>query len=122
MTWTPRTYGLAAAAASAIASVFELVRVIATGGVAHGETQLSAFLLGISFSVVLGIAALGLAMHRQLGWIAGVWGIIVALSYGVVLRAAGNVIGIAYMALSFVLFPLLVKSLPWYRSETVSAS
>jgi hypothetical protein len=113
-----RSYGLVAAGAAAVASAFELIRVIINGGVALGQNALSSFIEAFSFSIVLGIAAVGLAAHRHFGWIAGIGGAVVALSYGIVLRAAGNLIGIAYMFLGIALFALLVKSLPYYRTES----
>lgn len=113
-----RTYGLVAAAAAAVAAAFELIRVIVTGGAARGQNELSSFIEALSFSIVLAIAAFGLATHRQIGWIAGIGGAVVALSYGVVLRAAGNTIGILYMFLGVLLFPLLVKCLPYFRTES----
>jgi len=115
-----RNYGLAAAGAAAVASAFELIRVILNGGAARGQNALSMFIEALSFSIVLAIAAVGLAAHRQIGWIAGIGGSVVALSYGIVLRAAGNLIGIPYMFLGIVLFALLVKSLPYYRSEELA--
>jgi hypothetical protein len=111
-----RTYGLAAAGASAVASAFELIRVIANGGVAEGQNVVSTFIEAISFSAVLGLAAFGLATHRAFGWTAGIGGAVVALSYGIVLRAAGNLIGIPYMFLGIILLGLLVKTLPYYRT------
>jgi hypothetical protein len=112
-----RNSGLAAAGVTAIAAAFELVRVIVTGGAGRGQTAAGVLSEAIVFALVLGLAAVGLALHRQIGWIAGVGAIVVALSYGVVLRAAGDPIGIAYMVLAIVLFPLIVKSLPYYRTE-----
>jgi hypothetical protein len=112
-----RTYGLAAAGAAAAASAFELIRVLATGGAAAGQTPTWTIIEAALFSVVLAITAFGLATHRQIGWIAGIWGAVVALSYGIVIRAAGNTIGILYMFLGIVLFGLLVKTLPYYRTE-----
>ena len=112
-----RTYGLAAAGAAATASAFELVRVLASGGVARGQTSAWSIAEAAMFSGVLALTALGLALHRQFGWIAGTWSVVIALSYGVVLRAAGNTIGILYILLGPVLLALLVKSLPYYRTE-----
>lgn len=111
-----RTYGLAAAGAGAAAAAFELIRVLANGGAALGQNALSSFIQAFSFSIVLGVAAVGLAAHRAFGWIAGIGGAVVALSYGVFLRAAGNLIGIPYMFLGILLFALLVKSMPYYRT------
>lgn len=111
-----RTYGLAAAGAAGAAAVFELIRVIANGGAALGQNALSSFIMALSFSSVLGGAAIGLVAHRSFGWIAGIGGAVVALSYGIVLRAAGNLIGIPYMFLGILLFGLLVKSMPHYRT------
>jgi hypothetical protein len=117
-----RTYGLAAAGAAAVASAFELFRVTVTGGAALGQNALSSFIEMASFSLVLAVAAVGLAAHRHFGWIAGIGGAVVALSYGIVLRAAGNLIGIPYVFLGIVLLALLVKSLPYYRTEAESAA
>ncbi len=115
---TLRTYGLTAAGAAAVASTFELIRVIVSGGAATGQNALMSFIDMFSFSLILGIAAFGLAARRQVGWIAGIGGAVVALSYGIVLRAAGNLIGILYMFLGIALFALLVKTLPYYRTES----
>ena len=111
-----RTYGLAAAGAAGAAAAFELVRVIATGGAALGQNALSSFIMALPFSIVLGVAAVGLVARRSFGWIAGIGGSVVALSYGIVLRAAGNTIGIPYMFLGILLFGLLVKCMPRYRT------
>ena len=111
-----RTYGLAAAGAAGAAAAFELVRVIANGGAALGQNALSSFIMAFSFSIVLAVAAVGLVAQRSFGWIAGIGGAVVALSYGIVLRAAGNLIGIPYMFLGILLFGLLVKSMPHYRT------
>ncbi|MDB4934530.1 MAG: hypothetical protein JWP87_1502 [Labilithrix sp.] len=113
----PRTSGLAAAAISALCSGFELVRVIAIGGRERGFATSGSLFMAILFSVVLALAALGLAAHRQLGYVAGVLAAISALSYGVVLRAGGNAIGIAYMFAAMAIFALIVRSLPYYREE-----
>jgi hypothetical protein len=114
---SPRTYGLAAAAVCALASGFELIRVIANRGLERGVATPYSFVLAVIFSVILGVAALGLAMHRQLGYVAAVLAFVAAMSYGSVMRSAGNMVGIAYIFVAAALFPLIVKSLPYYREE-----
>jgi hypothetical protein len=113
----PRTYGLAAAAISAASSGFELIRVIVTGGVERGYAAPWSIVFAITFAIVMGITAVGLALHRQLGYVAGVFAVVIAMSNGISLRAAGNLVGIAYLFVGALMFPAIVRSLPYYRAE-----
>src|SRR4051812_36206515 len=112
----PRTFGLIAAAMTAATSTFELIRVLANHGAAHGIAPAWSYTGALLYATVMAIAAVGLAIHRQLGWVAGSVGVITALTYGVVLRAGGNWVGVLYMGVAAAIFPLLVKSMPYYRT------
>jgi hypothetical protein len=118
----PRIYDFGAALLAAGLSVFEIVRMIVSGGITGGHNMLSTLIGGVIFSAVLGAAAIGLTLHRRFGWLFGVFGVIVASAHGIVIRAAGAHIGILYMLSAFVLLGLIVKSLHEYTTEAVPST
>jgi hypothetical protein len=116
---TPRNYDFAASGLAAILSAVELIRLILAHGVSRGLTTLTTVTEGIIFSAVLAATAIGMALHRQIGWMVGVLAVLIGAAHGVILRAAGNGIGIVYMIASLVLLGLLIRSLHWYRGEII---
>jgi hypothetical protein len=114
---TPRVYDFAAAGLAAGLSGFEVIRMIVSRGTTQGHTMLSAVIGGVTFSAVLLLAAIGLALHRRFGWISGVLAVIAALSHGIVIRSGGNRIGVLYMLAGLVMMGLIIKSTHWYRTE-----
>jgi hypothetical protein len=110
-----RLYDWIAAAIAAVLSLVELVRIFVFRGGTPGHTTFSTFLGGIIFAVVLALAAVGLAAHRRLGWLLGVFGFLVAVAHGVITRVGGNPAGFLYLAGAAALFALLVKDLRFYH-------
>jgi len=111
-----RFYDLSAAALAAVLSGLELGRLVVYGGATKGFLPGAAVVMGVMFCVVLVVAALGLALHWRIGWLFGVFGFVAALSYGSILRAGGNWIGVAYMLASFGLLASLIKDLATYTA------
>jgi hypothetical protein len=112
-----RGWDFAAAATAGGLAVSEMVRLAIAGVGSNAHTPLMAIVGSSAFIAVLAVTAVGLALHRQVGWIFGVLGFLSAASHGVVLAAAGSAIGAVYIAASFGLFACIAKSLQFYRSE-----
>ena len=114
---TPRLYDLTSAALAAGLSGFELIRLLVTRGATQGNTVVAGLIGAIGFCAVLAGAAVGLALHRRGGWVAGVFGVIMAASYGIFLRAGGYEIGALYILLAPVLMGLIIKDLHGYTTD-----
>jgi hypothetical protein len=112
----PRLYDRTAAAVAAVLSLFEVVRLIAIRGISAGLTRASTLTEGIMVSVVLALAAVGLVLHRRLGWLFGIVGAVLAAAHGIIVRSGGDPLGIVHILGAAVLFALLVKDLQWYRT------
>jgi uncharacterized membrane protein len=112
---TDRKYDLVAAALAGGAAGFELVRVVLAGGT-EGHTTLSAAVGSLVFVAVLGISAVGLALHRRFGWAFGTVALIAFFAHGIIVRASGSWFGAAYVVLGAVFFYCLARSLQFYRS------
>jgi hypothetical protein len=119
---TPRIYDFAAAGLAAILSAVEVTRLILSRGVTEGHTMLSTLIGGIAFCAVLVAAAVGLALHRRIGWICGAIGALAAAAHGIIVRAGGNRIGAVYLLVSFLMLGLIIKSMHWYRTESTAQS
>jgi hypothetical protein len=118
---TPRIYDFAAAGLAASLSGFELIRMVASHGTSAGHTVLSVVVGGVVFCSVLLIAAVGLALHRRFGWIAGVLAIIAAMSHGIIVRSGGNRVGVLYILGGAAMMALIIKSTHWYRTDEEEA-
>jgi hypothetical protein len=118
---TPRLYDLTSAALAAALSGFELIRLAVAGHAQQPNTVLAGLIGAIGFCAVLAIAAVGLALHRPSGWVAGVFGVIAAASYGIFLRAGGYTIGALYILLAPVLMALIIKDLHGYTTTEAPA-
>ena len=116
----PRLLDFSAAGLSAGLALFELIRLIASRGASPGYTVLSSLIGGGLFIGVLALAAVGLVLHRQVGWSAGVGGVLAATGHGIVVRAGGSWAGALYIFAGLALFVLLVKDLRTYRSPLVA--
>jgi hypothetical protein len=91
---------------------------IGSGGIGSGGQTMAMTIIGSSaFVAVLAVAAIGVALHRQVGWIFGLLGVLTAASYGILLATMGSAVGTVYVAGAVALFVFVVKSLHWYRSE-----
>jgi hypothetical protein len=111
---TDRKYDLFAAALAGGAAGFELVRLVITGGT-PGHTTFSAMVGGLAFVAILGVSAIGLALHRPFGWAFGTVGLIALLSHGIIVRAGGSWAGAGYMLVGIAFFYCLARSLQFYR-------
>jgi hypothetical protein len=124
---TARGWDIAAAAAAFGLALSEVVRLtirgigsggIGSGGIGSGGQTMAMTIIGSSaFVAVLAVAAIGVALHRQVGWIFGLLGVLTAASYGILLATMGSAVGTVYVAGAVALFVFVVKSLHWYRSE-----
>lgn len=117
----PRSYNRLAAIVAGGLALFQLVRLLMAGGVTQGHSKLSTLVGGLLVALLLGVAAVGLALHRRFGWLFGVVGMVVAAAHGIVIRVGGSAVGIAFLIGAAVLFPLIVKSLRFYRTEPATA-
>lgn len=115
----PRLWDFTAAGLSAGLAVFELIRLVASGGASPGLAVGTSVVEGSLFIGVLLLAAVGLVLHRALGWIAGIWGVIAATGHGIVIRAGGTWVGALYMIAGLALLALLIKDFRWYRTERI---
>lgn len=95
----------------------ELVRLAILGGVSRGQSVTMTVIGSSAFVAVLAVTAIGIALHRQVGWMFGVLGFLTAVSHGAVLAASGSAIGGVYLLASAALFVTVVKSLHFYRTE-----
>jgi hypothetical protein len=106
--------GIAAALAG-----FELLRLALSGGRLGGLAPWLVILWGLTVFVVLALTAVGLALQKQFGWIAGAFAIVVSLSHGVILQAVGVWYGVPFLLGAAPLFYCLAKSLPAFRVPVV---
>lgn len=112
--------GYVAAGLSGAMGIVELVRVIVT----RGETP--GFLAPMMTTSVIVIAllltsAVGLALHRSMGWLVGMLALLVSMGYGVMVLAGGSKIGAVYLFGGLAMFYCLGKSLPAYRRRLATA-
>jgi hypothetical protein len=114
-----RSWDFAAAAVAGGLALSELVR-LAIIGVGAGRGQSFAMTIAVSsaFVAVLAVTAIGMLLHRQVGWMFGVLGFLTAAAHGVLIATTGSAIGGVYIVASMGLFACVVKSLHWYRAET----
>lgn len=110
-----RGWDFAAAAMAGGLAISELVRIAILGIGASGGTIAMTIIGSSAFVAVLAVAAIGMLMHRQIGWLFGVLGVLTAASFGVLLATGGSAIGGVYMVASMALFACVAKSLHWYR-------
>lgn len=111
-----RRYGLIAAAMSAAQGGFELVRLVTSGVTLPGYSLGTTLVMAITFVGVALAAAVGLVLRHGWGWIAGWFGALGGLGYGVSALAGGTHLGAAYVFLGFGTLYCLGKSLPAYRT------
>jgi hypothetical protein len=113
-----RGWDFAAAAIAGGLALSELVRLAILGiGSAGGPSVAMAVVVSSAFVAVLAVAAIGMVMHRQVGWMFGVLGFLTAAAHGVLLATTGSAIGAVYVVAAMGLFACVVKSLHWYRAE-----
>jgi hypothetical protein len=117
MRTSPRINALLAAGLAGSLAAFELIRLGLSRGVTPGYTLGSSLVSGLLFALVLAAAAIGLVLQKPFGWTCGVFGVLAATGYGIAVRAGGSWVGAGYMLAGVVLFALLVKCLPAFRSE-----
>ena len=84
---TARAWDFAAAAMAGGLAVSELVRLAILGTSSNAQTALMTIIGSSAFVAVLAVAAVGVALHRQVGWIFGLLGALTAASHGMVLSA-----------------------------------
>lgn len=111
-----RGWDVAAAVIAGGLAVSEVVRLAILGLRSNEQTALMTVIGSSAFIAVLAVAAVGVALHKQVGWIFGVLGFIAAASHGAVLAASGSAIGTVYMGAAVALFVVVVKSLQFYRT------
>ena len=99
-----RGWDFAAAAMAGGLAISELVRIAILGIGASGGTIAMTIIGSSAFVAVLAVAAIGMLMHRQIGWLFGVLGVLTAASFGVLLATGGSAIGGVYMVASMALF------------------
>jgi hypothetical protein len=117
-----RLFDFAAGGLAVALVICEVIRLVAIRGVTGHFTMLMSVLGGVAFIVILLAAAVGLFLHRRVGWLLGVFGMIVTASHGVIVRVGGSHVGIVYVLAAPVLFVLLAKDLYSYRSQEPSGS
>ena len=115
-----RKFGLLGAGVAAVLAVSELVRAMVLRHALVGWSPGTSFLGTLVFVSVLGVAAVGLALHKTFGWGVGVLGSLVALAFGVMVTAGGGgrthaMWGGLYLLGALVLIGCLAKSLAYYR-------
>lgn len=116
-----KSYGFAAAVIVAIATGFELVRLASSGAHNAGFTVGLSVVEGAIVVAIGLVAAVGLVLHRRLGWSAGAFAFLAYLSHGTIVRAGGSATGTFFIVAALPLFVCLAKSLPAFRSATPHA-
>lgn len=117
-----RGWDFAAAAVAGGLALSELVRLAILGIGSDSQTPLMTMIGSSAFVAVLAVAAVGMLMHRQVGWMFGVLGFLTAASFGVLLATGGSAIGGVYLIASMGLFACVAKSLHWYRRNEIVAA
>lgn len=112
-----RLYALLAAGLAASLAAFEVIRLGVAAGASPGYTLQSSIVGGSVFAIVLGVAALGLALRKPFGWVVGALAAVEATAHGIVVRAGGGWVGVGYMLGGLVLLGLLVMCLPAFRRD-----
>lgn len=113
-----RGWDFAAAAIAGGLALSEIVRLAIVGVASNGQTATMTIVGSSAFVAVLAVTAIGMLLHRQVGWLFGVLGFLTAASQAFVLATAGTAIGAVYLVAAVALFVCVVKSLHWYRTES----
>lgn len=112
-----RGWDFAAAAIAGGLALSEIVRLAILGLASHGQTATMTIVGSSAFVAVLAVTAIGMLLHRQVGWLFGVLGFLTAASQALVLATTGTAIGAVYLVAAVGLFVCVVKSLHGYRTE-----
>jgi hypothetical protein len=113
-----RGWDFAAAGIAGGLALSELARLAILGLASNEQTVVMTIIGSAAFVAVLAVTAIGMMLHRQVGWLFGVLGFLTAASHGVVLATTGSAIGGVYIVAAMGLFVCVVKSLHFYRTET----
>jgi len=115
-------HGYVAAGIAAVASGFELVRLIVAHAPVTGLAMVTQLIFSVLFIGLLAVAAVGLAINKSFGWLFGVLGMLIAVGYGALLTASSHQWGVAYVLVAAGLFYTLARSLHGYERTFVAGT
>ncbi len=103
----PKTVHWAAVAVFGLFAVLQLVLML-MGHPGRGYTSAAQIVVGILVAV-WAAAAVGLALRKPWGYVMAVFGAVVAIGHGGVLRLGFDPIGVVYLLLGFAAFALVIS-------------